>query len=168
MKLLPVLLVLSVLVSGCTSSSTPGQPQQEQKAGQPAAQIEATSVVELTTILARAKNWDTDPENDGIEVIISPKGINGNLVKADGKAGAKLWQALYDQEGNRIHGQLIQQWDNVAVSQGMFDDYGAKLLFDFRGFSPKPNEFAFFQTVLTTPDGSSFAAKETLVALRFA
>jgi len=126
---------------------------------------EQTSVYELSTILPRARNIDLDTERDGIEVILSPKDKSGNLVPTDGTVSAKLWYAVYDESNNRARGQIIQEWNNVPVSIRGYDDYGYKTFFEFTSHVPEPNEYGFFDIILRTPDGNTFAAKEALVVL---
>jgi len=139
----------------------PGLPEEQQQI------VEATKVQAVTTILARARNWDLDPETDGIEFTLSPKDAEGNLMVTDGIASARLWYAVYDENYNRVKGNLIQEWNNVPISKENYDFYGTKIILEFVNFIPQPNDYGFFDVTLITPDGKSFTSKETLLVLRF-
>src|SRR3989304_2618905 len=92
-----LLALIALAIMGC-QKATESTPQN----GEP-----ATKVKTLELFLPQGKNWDADPEADGIEVEIEPKDENDNMVNTSGKITAKLW---YKQFSTGEQGDLIQEW----------------------------------------------------------
>jgi len=148
--------------------STPGSTENAMKNEPGETNIQAaepTKVAGLSTILPRARNFDTDAERDGIEVVLSPKDSYGNLETTDGTINARIWRSAYDVNGTRMHGDLIESWSGISISKSGYDDYGYRLVLPFRSYVPQPNDYGFFEIALTTPDGKKFAAEEVLLSL---
>jgi len=157
MRVLSVVVAMLVLALswGC---ATPKPPV---PAGQPAPPTapKATGVVTLDIFgFPMAKSWDADPEVDGIEVEIWPKDAEDHTVKAAGSVSANLWLQKSILESEK--GELIQTWSNTPVSK---DDYGflggARVRFEYSGFTPTEQQWGILEVTLTTGDGKSFTAR---------
>ncbi|MBE9512948.1 MAG: hypothetical protein IMY77_02685 [Chloroflexi bacterium] len=110
-----------------------------------------------------AKNWDADPEVDGIEFNLTPKDAEDNVVETPGVVSAKLWLRLEYPEARK--GNLVQEWSNIQVDK---DDYdwlsGASIRLEYKDFQPK-GQIGILEVTLETPDGKSFIASDTFALL---
>ncbi len=156
-----IVVVVSIYLKTPAYSGGNGQQQTVEEQQQI---VEASKVQSLSTILPRAKNADLDPEKDVVEVTLSPKDADGNLVHTTGLVNVRLWDAAYDENYNRIRGRLLQEWNNVPVSKDGYDFYGNKIALQLN-FVPEKNSYGFLEVMLTTLDGRSFAAKDSLIVL---
>lgn len=172
-KAIPIIFIAAILVAALFFLFGPGikapgimENKMKNETGERNIQtVEPTKVTGLSTILPRARNFDSDPEKDGIEVVLSPKDAYGNLEMTDGTINARIWRSAYDVNGTRMHGDLIESWSGISISKSSYDDYGYKLVLPFRSYVSQPNDYGFFEIVLTTPDGKEFAAEEVLLSL---
>ncbi len=171
---IPIIFIAAILVAALFFLFSPGTnmpAKMDNNIGHTAedtgAQViaEPTTIVQLTTILPRARNFDSDAERDGIDVVLSPKDAYGNLETTDGTINARIWRSAYDVNGTRMHGDLIESWSGISISKSSYDDYGYRLVLPFRSYVPQPNDYGFFEIALTTPDGKEFAAEEVLLSL---
>jgi len=112
-----ILVLLAVLlVSGCTSSGN--VVKYADSNSQSTDSAEAVKSVDIFGI-PTAKNWDADPEDDGIEITIEPKDMNGNLVEAAGTVEVSLYENT---------GTVLEQKRGVKIAAWALtiteDDYG--------------------------------------------
>lgn len=171
---IPILLILSiVMVSGCTSSTGPaysgesngGSSQPSTAAQTPSSSPAqtATNVVTVELMLPQGKSWDADPEIDGIEVYVSPKDANDKLVKAEGTLDAKLWTAEYDYSTmERVKGDLIGEWSNVAVRSSNYDYLGSKVRLEFSDYESSGLQTGILEVTFKT-SGKEFSARSTAI-----
>lgn len=166
-----VIIVVAVFVAALFflfgSGTSPPNMQNKSQVEEKGTQIteEPTNVVSLSTVLPRARNFDSDPEKDGVEVTVSPKDVDGNLVRTDGTVTARLWLSVFDSEGNRVRGRLLETWNNMPVSKSGYGDYGYKIVLPFSNYASQTNDYGLFEITLRTPDGKSFTAEETPLSL---
>lgn len=147
------ILVVLALSWGC-ATPTPPVPAGGQPATPPSSGVVTLDIFGFTM----AKNWDADPEVDGIEVEIWPKDAEDHTVEAAGTVSAKLWLQKSILESEK--GELIQTWTDIPVSK---DDYGflggAKVRLEYSGFTPTEEQWGILEVTLTTTDGKSFTAR---------
>jgi len=130
----------------------------------PAPPAPAKAVTTIDIGFAMPKNWDADPDIDGIEFHLTPKDAEDKMVETPGVVSAKLWlQAQYPATGK---GNLIQEWSDIQVTKGNYDWLmGAKIRLEYKGFQPTQMQFGILEVTLTTPDGKSFTARASPVML---
>ena len=165
--LIPVLIFCLVL--SCAPPTTP-VPAGEAPSTPTTSTPEPTTptLTEVTTIdigWPISKNWDADPEVDGIKFDLTPKDADDKMVFTPGVVSAKLWleQSFIGGGGK---GDLIQEWSNIQITK---DDYnfifGVTVRLEYKGFQPKEMQFGVLEVTLVTPNGKSFTARETSVVL---
>jgi len=135
------------------------------------AMIQQTSVQTLGLFLAQGKNWNSDPDADGVEVTIQPKDVNDDMVRAAGAISAKLWYSDLDSAFSNVKGDFIQEWTNIRVSRDNYDFLGAEVRLEYKPevkqsiLSHRKYQMGWLEIILTTPDGKSFTAKYDSVLL---
>jgi hypothetical protein len=157
-----VLLLIAILICslafGCAAPTTPvpaQQPPPPTPSTPPSSGVVTLDLFGFTT----AKNWDADPEIDGIEVEIWPKDAKDEVVRAPGTVSAKLWlqKSLFESE----KGELVQTWSGISIKK---EDYGfiggAKVRLEYSGFVPTEEQWGILEVTFTTLDGNSFTARE--------
>ncbi len=127
-----------------------------------------------------AKNWDADPEVDGIEIELSPKTKNDELVKVDGVVKAKLWRytcteysdvlnTCIKKECVKSDKALLESW-NIPITKDQFDPiFGATIRLEYEHYDPTQDEEDFSQGCLLVTfeaQGKSFSAEEDSVFLK--
>jgi hypothetical protein len=152
--IISLVLAMVVGLSGCATPKPPVPAEGGQATPSP-----PSGVVTLDIFLwPVAKNWDADPEADGLEVNIIPKDAQDKEVKAPGTVSAKLWLQKSILEPEK--GELIQTWTDIPVSK---EDYGfiggAILRLEYHAFTPTGDQWGILEVTFTNPDGT-FAARE--------
>lgn len=151
-----ILSLILAMVLGLSGCATP-KPPVPAEGGQPTPSLPGIVSLDLFPFTL-AKNWDADPEVDGIEVNIWPKDAQDKEVKAPGTVSAKLWLQKSILEPEK--GELIQTWTNIPVSK---EDYGfiggAILRLEYHAFTPTRDQWGILEVTFTNPDGA-FTARE--------
>lgn len=138
----------------------PAEPSSGDGATTPAEETASrTQVVTIGDIYATAKNWDADPEVDGLELHLTPKDAEDHMIETAGTVGAKLWLEKSPLEGGG-KGELIQEWQNIRVTP---NDYGlimgATIRLEYSGFQPDKYQLGILEVTLETPDGETFSSQ---------
>jgi len=154
--IISLVLAMVVGLSGCATPKPPVPAEGGQPTSSP------SGVVSLDLFgFPIGKNWDADPEVDGIEVNIWPKDAQDKGVQALGTVSADLWllKSIFELE----KGELIQTWANIPVSK---EDYGfiggAILRLEYHAFTPTGDQCGILEVTFTNPDGSFTATEEDI------
>ena len=172
-----VLLLIAILICGLTFACAapitpvPAQPSPAQPVppppatSTPAPPPTPTQVVTIDIGLPLAKNWDADPEIDGVEFNLTPKDAQDKMVRTPGTLSAQLWLEKSFLEGGG-KGLLVQQWSGIQLTKDDYDIiFGARIRLEYRAFKPGMLQFGVLEVTLETPDGKSFTARATSVLL---
>jgi len=162
--LLTAILILSLAIS-CTPPKLPVPAGEAPPAQAPPAPTKVVTTLDIG--FAMPKNWDADPDTDGIEFHLTPKDAQDKMVETPGVISAKLWlQVTPPPSYSPQKGNLIQEWSNIQVTK---DDYdwlmGATIRLEYKGFQPTNMQFGILEVTLVTPDGKSFTARASPVML---
>jgi len=165
MQKLSLVLIGILLLSaafGCAPPKPPVPAGEAPPAPAPSASTKAVTTIDIGWPMA--KNWDADPEVDGIEFGLTPKDAEDKMVETPGVVSAKLWlERPFPETGK---GDLVQEWSNIQVTK---DDYdwlmGVTIRLEYKGFEPKEMQFGILEVSLVTPDGKSFTARDSSVML---
>src|SRR3989338_1044995 len=71
-----------------------------------------------------AKNWDADPQVDGLKFYLNPKDKDDSKVDSAGVLSMKLWKMVevnYETKCLKRDGDLLDSWDNLPIKE---EDYG--------------------------------------------
>ncbi len=169
--LLTAILILSLAIS-CAPPLAPAPakppplppPALPPSPAPPAPPAPAKAVTTIDIGWPMPKNWDADPDIDGIEFDLTPKDAQDKMVETPGVVSAKLWlKAPYPATGK---GDLLQEWSNIQVTK---DDYdwlmGVTIRLEYKDFEPEEMQFGILEVTFVTPDGKSFTARESSVML---
>ena len=154
----PVLLLIAVLICGlifgcATPTPTPTSPS-------------TTQVLIIDIGSPAGKNWDSDPEIDGIEFYLTPKDLQDKMVQTPGTVSAQLWLASSVTEPGR-KGELAQQWSGIKITKGDYGtSSGARIRLEYGIFQPAKLQSGILEVTLETPDAKKFTAKATSIGLR--
>jgi hypothetical protein len=153
----PVLLLIAVLICGlifgcATPTTTPTSPS-------------TTQVLVIDIGSPAAKNWDSDPEIDGIEFNLTPKDLQGKMAQTPGTVSAQLWLAESVIESGR-KGELIRQWSGIKITNSDYGtSSGARIRLEYGNFRPAELQYGVLEVTLETPDAKKFTATATSLIL---
>jgi len=128
----------------------------------PASKEQADDVVQtIEPIHFSAKNWDEDPEVDGLEFYLFPKNKDDNAVRSPGIISIKLWKIIKSEEKyecSQKEGDLLERWDNLLVKVDDYGFMGATIGVGYREYKPTKDKYAMgcAKAVFTIPDGRNF------------
>lgn len=163
--LIAILILIPVI--GCASPKLPVPAGETSEPSVPGEETlaEPTKVTTIDIGWPMSKNWDADPEVDGIEFDLTPKDAEDKMVETLGVVSAKLWLEKSFLEGGG-KGDLVQEWSNIQVTKNDYDwVWGVTIRLEYKGFEPEEMQFGIFEVTLVTPDGKSFTARESSVML---
>jgi len=165
-SIMALFLVSVLALSGCDSemvySNQGSSPLQQQT------QEQTLPVQTIGDIYLLAKNWDADPEIDGLEFSLTPADSNGNMVKSPGHVSAKLWKAVtvgYESKCLKRDSDLLESWNNVLLNEENYGFMGATIRLEYTNYKVTDNSMAMgcVEVTFTTPDGKSFKSYEDSV-----
>jgi hypothetical protein len=161
------LMIVCIAATGCSSPLAPvpavltslPQTTSVTTSGPP------TKVVSIDIGWPAAKNWDTDADIDGIEVVLTPEEANKAVVQTAGIVSAKLWSKQEYLEGEP-RGDPVQQWQNIQLSVKNYNyKFGVTIRLEYNGFKPLLYQMGTLEVTLQTPDGNTFSARAYSVKL---
>ena len=124
-----------------------------------------TQVVSIDIGWPSAKNWDTDADIDGIEVVLNPEDANKAVIQTAGVVSAKLWSKQDYLEGEP-QGDPVQEWQNIQLAVKNYNyKFGATIRLEYNGFTPSIYQMGTLEVTLQTPDGNIFSARAYSVKL---
>jgi len=168
-KIILILIISLVglgLIFGCTSKE-PVVASSSDTTGNNSAQTGdqqtvSTQVTTIGSVYPMVKNWDSDPEADGLEFYLSPKDSKDKLVTTGGALTAKLYATSI--MGTKL--DLIQEWDSVAVTKDNFDYMGAKIRLEYKNdFTPSQSAIGWLEITFKTSDEKEFSTKNETIFL---
>jgi len=115
-------------------------------------------VAHLKIYCPPAKNYDADPEADGLGVEMQPYDINYDPINAEGVVSVKLWL-----EGEKD--ELLQEWYGIHIGRDDYRVFGAILRLEYVDYVPEVGDYGILEVTFTTPDQKSFTARHTYVVL---
>jgi hypothetical protein len=120
-----------------------------------------TVVETIEPIHFSAKNWDEDPEVDGLEFYLFPKNRYNNAVRSPGIISIKLWRIIKSGEKfecSQTKEDLLEHWDNLSVNVEDYGFLGATIGVGYREYKPTKDKYAMgcAEAVFTIPDGRNF------------
>jgi hypothetical protein len=112
------------------------------------------------------KNWDADPEMDGIYFYLAPKDLKSFVViPTAGTIRAELYleKSMFEGQGK---GDLVQKWENIQVLKADYDPTsGAEIHLEYNGSQPKELKLGTLEVTFTTADGQVLNARATAIIL---
>jgi hypothetical protein len=164
--LLLILVIICITPAGCASQLapvpaelTPLPPASPSPSGPP------TKVVSIDIGWPSAKNWNSDADIDGIEVILNPEDANNEVAQTDGIVSAQLWPKQVYMEGEP-EGEPAQQWQNIQVTVKNYNyKSGVTIRLEYKGFVPSLYQVGTLQVILQTPDGKVFSTRAFSIKL---
>jgi hypothetical protein len=157
----PVLLLIAVLICGlilgcATPTTTPTSPS-------------TTQVVAIDIGSPAAKNWDSDPEIDGIEFNLTPKDLPGKIVQTPGTVSAQLWLRAEFTPGitryEAMKGELVHQWSGIKITKSDYTSSGARIRLEYGSFKPDYLKYGILEVTFETPDAKKFTVTVTSLIL---
>lgn len=127
-----------------------------------------TVVQTIEPIHFSAKNWDEDPEIDGLKFYLFPKNRYDNAVRSPGTISIKLWRIIKlgeRYECSQEKEDLLERWDNLSVTADDYGVMGATIGVGYREYKPTKDKYAMgcAEAVFTTPDGRNFGYTDDAV-----
>jgi hypothetical protein len=166
---LTVLLIGVVFVSGCTaergSIATPSEKSAIQTITEEQKQMEILANATHAAVDYMPKNWDADPEDDGILIYPELRDANDETVKFEGvelQVDITIWTTKYDYNLNEVKDRIVYSGTGTIDSwkDGNFlFDGGIKIPFTDIKVLPSDNEFGWVFVKIHTPDGKVYEAK---------
>lgn len=129
----------------------------------------ASRITTIGDITAVTANWDSDPEDDGIEFLLAPRDISDRVVAVDGVVGATLWERVpTDPLGLTSRtGNVINEWAGPLVTAREFSRSGVTVRLPFlSGYRPRGDlEAGALQIRFTVSETNRTFADDTTVIL---
>jgi hypothetical protein len=171
--LIPILVLALIFGCGGGSTQAPEQNFQSPTGSEPTNASTnsgiASSTIGINVIYIGSpveKNWDADPEMDGIAFYLVPKDIKSYVVMPTaGTLSAELWleKSMFEGQGK---GNLVQKWENIQVLKADYDPAsGAEIHLEYNGSQPKELKLGTLEVTFTTADGQVLNARATAVIL---
>ncbi|HEY3439703.1 MAG TPA: hypothetical protein VGK29_03080 [Paludibaculum sp.] len=166
-----VLVVLALALAACdthttatASTAAPNQLDAKQ------AKLLATAV--SADVMTQSKNWNADPENDGIIVYPNLKDDNDHTVLFTGVT-LPVEITIYTLETDDNYREV--QGRNIYSGNGTIDSWkdgnflysgGIRVAYTDMTTQPADRDYGRLYATIHTPDGKNFTAKTDLVNIR--
>lgn len=168
LKILCALTAVSIfllVIIGCSPDDTETSDTSQTKAPEP------TKIQTLGTVDLYAKNWDADPEVDGLEFNLEPKDKDNDLVKTDGTVSVRLYKlASLTRNCLKRDEDLLDSWTDVQVKKADFSYItGVKVQLTYDNYVPTSDstDAGCAEITFTTPDGQSFKAVDEYISVNY-
>ncbi len=139
--LIGLFLVGVILFSGCTgkpSYSGASNEATNSPSGSPTPTVQEKPAVKMLPVVmldlwtASMKNWDEDPEADGIEATIAPRDKDDKMQYAVGVVNAKAYERNLNTSTYKYEkGELVKEWSNISITKDQYGFLGAPVRLEF-------------------------------------
>ncbi|MBN1377387.1 hypothetical protein JW949_03615 [Candidatus Woesearchaeota archaeon] len=183
-KIMFLIFILAILlISGCASPTYTKDNSQETSNQQTNTQEEIEpkekEITYISLLWPISKNWDSDPEVDGIEIDLTPYTKNDEMVETEGIVEVKLWEytctdysemleMCIEKDCVKSEDALLEEW-NVPLKKEDFDFMGATIRAEYEKYDPTEDERNYPQgCILVTlkAQDKEFSAEEDSVSLK--
>lgn len=115
------------------------------------------------SIMVAGKNWDADPEDDGIGILVVPEDNMGKSVYVAGKVSIELYEQYVAENLEIVKGNLVYEGDfEVSADRvkrmALFTD---EIRIPFEDMASSPYNWGTIFVSFTT-DGRTFTAKDEI------